>query len=337
MKSLEKFALSLLLAGLLLLASCSGNIPVGVPRTTATPLAAMPDLYNAPINWPVQTTGCGLASAIRPGTSANITIPVNPAISEGNRTRMYRVHVPVGYQPKHPIAVVLVFHGAGGSAAGMERGSGFSAQADQHDFLAVYPQGLPNGVGGRAFWASVGPIDYGIDDVSFVSNVLDDLQKQFCIDPTRIYATGFSNGGGLTGFLACRLAGRIAAFTPLSGNFYNPPGGCNPGRPVAILDFHGTADPILPYNGVSASQNPAWSLPAIPQWLQQWAARDGCATGPTIFYNVAPVVGEQWTHCRGNVSIVHYRTDGGGHASPPPINGQSVAAVIWQFFRQYTL
>jgi polyhydroxybutyrate depolymerase len=323
---------------LLLLAGCStATAPNNASYIVGTPLTSMPETYAGPINHAVPTTGCGLRSEVRPGSSADLTIAMNPAVAEGNRTRIYRLHVPLNYNPHSPIAVVLSFHGFGGSAAGMERGSGFSALADQQDFLAVYPQGLLEGYSGKPFWADVGPIDFGIDDMQYVSNVLDDLQRKFCVDPVRIYATGFSNGGGMTNFLACRLAGRIAAFAPMSGEYYSAPGGCHPGRPVALLETHGTADPLVRYNGIPASANAAWQLPSIPQWLQQWAARDGCTSGPTIFYQVAPVVGEQWTHCQGGVSIVHYRVIGGGHAGPPPINGQTSAQIIWQFFQRYTL
>jgi polyhydroxybutyrate depolymerase len=293
--------------------------------------------YTGPINRPIATTGCGHVSPVAPGSSVNETIPANPAVSRGSSTRTYRVHVPAAYQINRPYPVVLVFHGAGGSAAGIEGSTGFSGLAEQQRFIAVYPQGLLNGDGGRPFWASAGPIDYGIDDVLFVSNILDDLQKRLCIDAQRIYATGFSNGGGMSGFLACRLAGRIAAFAPVSGNFYAPPGGCHPGRPVPILDVHGTKDPILPYAGISVSENPAWPLPSIPHWLQDWASRDGCTRGPVTFFQQSTVTGEQWTACQGNATVVHYRTEGGGHSWPRNIGSRSGAEVIWLFFQAYQL
>ena len=155
-------------------------------------------------------------------------------------------------------------------------------------------------------------MDYGIDDVQYVSKLLDDLQHRLCIDARRIYATGFSNGAGLVDLLACRLAGRIAAFAPVCGDFFTLPGGCHPSRPVPLLYIHGTADPLLPYyTGVSS---PDWPLPPIPQWLQQWALRDGCTTGPVIFLQQPKVTGEQWSDCKRDSIVVHYRIEGGGHA-----------------------
>ncbi len=318
-----------------LLTGCSTSAPPSSNHTSSR--ATQSAQYSGPINHPVSTTGCGRALSFASGTSTTVTIPSNPAVSRGSHTRTYMVHMPASYDMSRSYAVVLSFHGYGGNAAGMDHSSGFSQLADRQGFIAVYPQGLLDGDGGKPFWASVGPIDDGIDDALFVSDVLNELQKDFCIDAHRIYATGFSNGGGMTGFLACRLAGRIAAFAPISGNFYALPGGCHPGRPVPILDFHGTADGTLPYMGISVSKNPVWPLPPIPQWLQEWATRDGCTHGPAIFLRQSNVTGEQWSGCQENAAVVHYRIEGGGHTGPPFIDGQSSAAIMWQFFKAHPL
>lgn len=322
----------------MLLASGSTSAPPRhlTSKPVATPLLEVQAVHGA-VNQSVLTTGCGRPSLVKLGMSANQTISANPTVSNGSSVRSYIVHVPASYNAATPVPVILSFHGYSGTASGMDHGSGFSPLADTKNFLAVYPQGLLDGDSGKPFWASVGTIDYGIDDVLFVSNVLDDLQKKFCVDTRRIYATGFSNGGGMTGFLACRLAERIAAFAPISGNFYALPGGCEPGRPVPILNFHGTKDGLLPYNGIPVNVNPRWPLPAIPQWLQEWANRDGCVHGPTVFLQDSHVTGEQWTGCQGNATVVHYRIEGGGHSGPPPINGRSPAMVMWLFFQAHLL
>jgi polyhydroxybutyrate depolymerase len=325
-----------------LLAGCVAATPARsstAQRTPHAPITATAVSGGAAglVNRPVPSTGCAQASPVAPGSSGDLSVAVAPATNEGATTRSYRVHVPVGYTSDQPTPLLLVFHGFGGTGAGMESLSGFSSLADQQRFLAVYPRGLPFGSGGAAFWASLGPSDFGVDDALFTSVLLDALQRQFCVDPQRIYATGFSNGGAMAGFLACELTGRIAAFAPVSGNFYAIGGGCHPVRPAPILDFHGTADPILPYDGIPASENPAWPLPPIVSWLAAWAGRDGCAVGPTVILREASVFGEQWTSCQGAASVVHYRIEGGGHAWPPVIGGQSAASVIWRFFQAHSL
>lgn len=335
--------LAMLLGSVLFAFASCNNAPLPPAHHTVHVVAQATSQPNyLPINRPVATTGCGKAAALMPGTSGNVTIAVNPAAADGYHTRMYRLHIPGAYMNEHPYPVVLVFHGSGGDAAGMESYTGFSRLADQEHFIAAYPQGLPIppyslvGIPGKLAWSSEGPIDFGVDEALFVSNILDDLQRQYCVDAHRIYATGFSNGGDMINFLACRLAGRIAAFAPVSGNFFAQPTGCHPGRPVPMLEVHGTQDAV-PYNGIPASIDPAWPLPSIPQWLQQWATRDGCTKGPVIFLHDAKVTGEQWTGCSGNATVVHYRMEGGHHAWPGNIGGQSGTTVIWLFFKAHPL
>jgi polyhydroxybutyrate depolymerase len=273
-----------------------------------------------------------------PGTTGVATLAVDPAADEGMATRTYRVHVPADYNARRLTPVVLAFHGHGMTAAGMERLTHFSALADQQGFLAVYPQALPVGSNGSPFWASAGTAVHGIDDARYVSNLLDALQRSYCVDPHRIYATGFSNGGGMAGYLACVMSRRIAAFAPVAGNFYVIPSACDPGRPVAILDFHGTADRIVPYVKTQTSTTASLQLPSILSWLTGWAARDGCAGAPAVFYRSAHLTGMRWSGCQGGVEVVHYREQGAGHIWPAPrADGLIAAQVIWEFFQAHPL
>jgi polyhydroxybutyrate depolymerase len=279
--------------------------------------------------------GCGRQPSVQPGATADATIATDPAIAAGASSRSYRVHLPATYVPNNTYPVVLAFHGYGGNAADMERVTGFSALADDRQFIAVYPQGLTD-TSGVTFWASTGgPADRGIDELRFTNTLLDALEANFCIDTTRIYATGFSNGGAMVGLLACQLSDRIAAFAPVSGNFYAPRRGCSPGRPVPILEIHGTADQTVPYNGAPAGFDSPFPLRPIPTWLHEWAARDACMNQPMTSSNDAGVTVMQWVGCAGGGTVVHYRIDGGGHDWPPTLRGRSVASVLWDFFRAY--
>src|SRR5689334_11326324 len=184
--------------------------------TTGT--TSLPFVYAGPVNSPVSSSGCARDSVLQPGVSSVVTIETDPASARGHTTRTYRVYLPTTYRAHTPLPVVLVFHDYGENAQVAESTTGFSQLAELQQFIAVYPQGLLDGDSDQSFWASLGPIDYGIDDVLFVSNVLDDVQQKVCVDARRIYATGFSNGGGMVNLLACRLSGRIAAFAPIAGN-----------------------------------------------------------------------------------------------------------------------
>jgi polyhydroxybutyrate depolymerase len=109
------------------------------------------------------------------------------------------------------------------------------------------------------------------------------------------------------------MARRIAAVAVVSGAFYGQHG-CAPGRPVPVLDFHGTGDTTIPYDG-----NPAKDLPSVPDWLAHWAHQDRCPTGPQTFFQLDDVTGLRSSACRGDATVVHYRITGGhgGPAAPP--------------------
>jgi polyhydroxybutyrate depolymerase len=309
----------------LLAASCSSS-PALASRTP------LPE--TAVITTPIKSAGCGKPAPTLPGSS------INEMVFSGGLIRTYLLHVPSGYQANSSEAVVLSFHGHGSNAVQQERRSGLSLLADQQGFIAVYPQGLV-GPDGQTGWATGARGRPRVNSVLFVSDLLNRLQGILCIDPLRIYATGFSNGGGMTNVLACTLAGRLAAFAPVSGSYSPYPGGCHPVRPVPLLEFHGTADPIVPYNGSVSKQ-----YPPILAWLQGWATRDGCTMGPTVFYKQANVTGLEWTNCRGNATVIQYRISGEGHVWPhvtfnkpggTAVYALSASALIWSFFQQHPL
>ncbi|MGW4396370.1 alpha/beta hydrolase family esterase [Amycolatopsis nivea] len=269
------------------------------------------------------TTGCGQA-ATSPGTT---TVE---HLTSGGIDREYRIYVPARYNPHRQYPVVLSYHGHGRTAEYQEELSGFSGS----DVIAVYPQGVA-GTDGKSAWTGA-PYSAPVDDVRFTGDLLTSLQHRLCVDPSRIYAAGKSNGGGFVGVLACRMADRIAAFAPVSGAFYPQGGTCHPSRKVALLDFHGTADTTIPYTG-----NPAKGLPSIPDWLNGWAARDRCFPYPVSVSPVRNVVKQWWPGC----SLVHYRMEGAGHVWPStrPNNDTDTPSaldatpVILQFFKAHRL
>lgn len=275
-------------------------------------------------------SGCGKRPPITPGNSANETIV------SGGLKRMYRLHVPLDYRAFVKYTLVLNFHGHGSNALKQERLTGMSRLADQDTFLVAYPQGTI-GPDGRTGW-NTGPWNYPhVDDIGFTNDLITQVEATFCVNPQSIYATGFSNGGGFTNVLACKLASRIAAFAIVSGGMHPVSGGCQVAQPVPLLEIHGTADRTVPYNGNPAND----SEPPLQQWLKGWARRDGCAPTPSIFLRQQRVLGERWSACKGNVTITHYRITGGVHTWPritrakPNADGNVLDAtkVVWQFFK----
>lgn len=330
----KSFWVAALLA--LVVVSCASTLPIG-HHTTSAAIAVKGTTHI--VTAPVATTGCGHTSPIAPGATVNETLLV------GTTTRHYVLHVPFGYDGRHPVALVLAFHGHGNTAARFAQYTGFSKLADTQQFIVAYPQGEV-GPDLHTGWNTHRRIDPATNDLLFTGDLITSLQQRLCIDSHRIYATGFSNGGGFTAVLACHFANRIAAFGIVSGDYPDQPGGCYPSRPVPLLEIHGTGDHINPYQG----RPPSLLLPpypTVPQWLAAWAKRDGCSATPTILSQHGAVTTEQYPGCKDGAALIHYRIAGGvhtwpsfgwrHHGKPGPDSQLDATSTIWSFFRQHIL
>jgi polyhydroxybutyrate depolymerase len=280
------------------------------------------------------SAGCQRQPDVPTGSTSEQTV------ESGGQARTYLIHLPAGFQTNRPTPLILAFHGRKGTGNDIEVFSGIDAL----DAIAVYPRGLA-GPDGETAWQGA-PENSGADDVRFVNTLLDHLESTLCVDQSRIYATGKSEGGGFTALLACRLPSRIAAFATVSGAFY--PGtdaGCAGGPPVPLVDFHGTGDHVISYDGgVSHGEH----YPSMTDWLRRWADHDRCANpaAPTSTAIGSDVTELSWQGCAAPAALVHYRIAGGGHTWPgalansgpgPVSNTVSATAVMWTFFQAHPL
>ena len=253
-------------------------------------------------------------------------------ILSGGVTRHFILHVPPSYNGT-PIALVLNFHGHGSNSKQEEALSGMSAKADEAGFIVVYPDGI------ESTWYT-GPIAQGEADRQFIRDLIARLEALYTIDPKRIYATGISNGGGMTNRLACNMADLIAAIAPDSGayNFWQD---CDPSRPVPVLAFHGLEDNVVPYEGL----NPHAITPPIEEWAAAWALRNRCSSTPTITTSIETVTIRTWSNCKENADVILYTLAGHGHSwpgspvMPRAITSQAVNAtdVMWEFFMAHPM
>src|SRR5262245_62002973 len=122
--------------------------------------------------------------------------------------RRYVVHQPPGVGVAAPAPVVVMLHGAGGTAAWTLGETGWAGAADREGFLLVLPEGLrpdpsrpPGFLHNAQTWNDGAPRSLPDqpkpDDVAFLAAVLDDVGRRFAADPRRAYLTGFSNGAGM--------------------------------------------------------------------------------------------------------------------------------------------
>ena len=241
----------------------------------------------------------------------------------GQRERGYRLFVPPGYDGRTRLPLVFDLHGSGGSSAGQARNSGFEVIAERERF-AVATLDAEN-----ARW-NVPVADGRPDDVAYVSDVIDHVAARVCIDPSRVYATGFSGGGRMSSLLGCRLNDRIAAIAPVSALRW--PGPCT-GRSVPVLTFHGLADPQNPYDGKAPGRGAEW-LESVPDALAAWAKHDGCDPKVILEDPPGPLSTMRYAGCR-DAEVRMIRIDGLGHTWAK--NEVDATAAIWAFFSQYAL
>jgi polyhydroxybutyrate depolymerase len=258
-------------------------------------------------------------------------VDMRVTLADGS-VRTTLVHVPV--RAKGPAPLVLAFHGWGGSGRFMARYSGLSALSDRSGFVAAFP----DGAGTPAHWTLDEDAPGARDDLAFVDGLVDRLVTDACVDPSRIYAVGVSNGGGFAARVACERPGRIAAVVSVAGA-YRDPDSCDPDRPVSLMEVHGTADPVVPYAGGGRA-----GAHGVVAWLRSWARRDGCSPHARIRRVDARTVRLDWSACHGGAVISHLRLLGGGHAWPgadPPDPGPrsriSGARVAWSFLAGHRL
>jgi len=272
-------------------------------------------------SWPAPLSG-GCSS----GSSAAGTFPVT--FVSGGLQRSALVHVPVSALG-HKAPLVVALHGAHRSGPLMESYSGLSRVADHSGFVVVYPSAL----GAPPFWTlGATPVAGQADDVAFVRELVARLQSGACLDATRTYAMGVSNGGGLAGRLACDASDRFAAVVVVAGGTgHLPP--CRPDRPVSVLDIHGTDDPVVPYRGRLDDDEPG----GVPGWVMRWAQRDGCPPMPLRRRVLPKVLREDWQPCRGGAAVAHIEVVGGEHAwpgaTPPDPGPQSGLSAGWEAWR----
>jgi polyhydroxybutyrate depolymerase len=292
---------------------------------------------------PVASDGCG--------TSTVGAVELDRRELDGDRH--YLVTTPTAHDGETPIPLVVDFHGLSEGAEVHAMQTQLGPYGEEEGFAVAFPHGTDDPVR----WNTT-PDREGNPDLVYVEAVLDDLGAEFCIDTSRIYATGLSNGAMMSSAVACALADRFAAVAPVAGiTDYD---GCDPTRPVPINAFHGTVDPILLFNGgVDLSVLEGGESAEIPEadidgegypaTAAVWAARNGCEEGPTDDERSDTLLRRTWD-CPADAPVVFDIIDGHGHGWPGSEFSVSIEDFVgptdltvdaneemWRFFQRFAL
>jgi polyhydroxybutyrate depolymerase len=268
----------------------------------------------------------------------------NRRLSSGGEEREYLLYVPSSYDPGRPTPLVISMHGAGGWPAQQRDISGWNAVADEEGFIVAYPSGL----GGRASRAwRMSRAESLAKDVRFISDLIDQVQRAYNVDPARIYANGLSAGGGMSFALSCTLSDRIAAVGTVAAARLLPWSWCTDERPVPVMTFHGTADTAVPYDGGSSWVGDI-TFPDVEEWVAGWARRNRCDPDAIQAVVAADVTRREYTRCAEDAAVVLFTIHGGGHTWPggqplpewflgPTSRSVDATRLMWAFFRDHPL
>ncbi len=181
------------------------------------------------------------------------------------------------------------------------------ALADKHDAILVAPLGRGRVTG----WDFRTPINDPASDLAFVRDLVKELKSDACVDSSRVYAAGFSNGSVLALALACDGTTKFAAYGAVSGPYWNDT--CRTSPPASIIYFHGLRDKVVPYAGGETVIGP---LPPVNDAMASWAAHDGCpaASATTQVAPARPSL--RLESCKDGSAVSVYVVDNGGHRWP---------------------
>jgi polyhydroxybutyrate depolymerase len=288
---------------------------------------------------------------IVPTPSPNPSLPAGESdhlLTHNGLERSYILYTPASTDWSQPIPLVFVFHGGTGNAESAIFMSGFNEVADANGFLVVYPNGTGPLDDDKLLTWNVGTCcgfaqRNNVDDVGFVRAIADEIKSMTNIDTNRIYATGMSNGGMLSHRLACEASDLFAAVAPVAGTLNFP--SCNPAESISVIEFHGTDDQNLPYDGGKGTDSLVdVDFVSVQDSVEFWVSFNGCNPQPQT-ESFEDIQHEAWRGCAESASVELYTIIGGGHSWPggeqgwpgsdKPTQTISASQLIWEFFEKH--
>ena len=287
-----------------------------------------------------------------PADGFNIAGTTAHSIESAGIERCYFLFTPDDYDPSVPVPLIISYHGFLSNPNSQAMITGWNQLAEEENFLVVYPQGkkFPQRWNSGSTWT-----DSDVDDVQFFRDILDDVAENRNFDPSRVYVNGFSNGGGMTVLIGCEEADRVAAAGTVAAAVVEWED-CAPSRPLPMIAFHGTGDPVVNYDGLGMqyellrfgsrlTKAPSEFIGA-EEWTARWASANNCNPIPEEIPVVDDVSGVEYVECDEDAGVMFYTIDGGGHTWPGGfpilITGKTSNTIdatreMWDFFQNYSL
>ena len=266
---------------------------------------------------------------------------IDKTMISGGISRSYKLYIPASYNSSTAVPLVLNLHGRGSTSAQQLFYGDFRSIADTANFIMVLPQGTVHSSWGATFWNAY--FGQPVNDINFLSELIDTISQNYNIDQDRIHATGMSNGGYMSLALAAGLDNKIASVASVTGTMtvIFPSSPVNT-KPISVLQIHGTADSTVKYNGDISSQS-------VNSVLNYWKTHNNTTTTPIIdsvpninLSDNSTAIKYTYGGGNSNTEVIHYKVVGGEHTWPGAAVNIGVtnkdfnaSDVIWKFFNKH--
>ena len=295
-------------------------------------------------------TGCTTAPAMeRPALEGEIlevvespcSLPTaslvqsSTVLSVNGVDRLFRLSVPAS-EAGTELPLIIAFHGGDMAEDDFPQQQDFDALGEENDFIMAYAVAEEGRTAAEGEWY-LNTAATSRDDNNFADAIVDALSDTYCIDQTRLYATGYSLGSMFTYEIACQMNSRFAAVASFAGTMPVEPESCYLYNDVAVMHIHGKLDLIIDYDDdwdwKDGEHEGVGTMSSIPGLIEDWAVRANCQEQVSHYHlDVEHIV---HSDCSGSVRIEHHGMELNGHTWPDEVAGTNTAELIWRFLRQF--
>lgn len=269
--------------------------------------------------------------------------------------RTYITHLPENYSDSIQYPIVMILHGGMGSGTKYLKSTKFARIGDEEGFISVFPNGMYKS------WADARGVSKAskrdVDDVKFLTKLIDKVSKEYSIDSDRVYVAGISNGGFMVQTLACETSGKFTAFASVISSLpENLSNKCFKKRNTPMLLMNGTQDNYVPYNGGEMPKfTKGGTIESTPNTIEFWKNMNQITEQPQIesIDNIDKSDGSKvvkHTYFKDEKpQVVLYKIIGGGHGVPGSFTKRNPRIFklgyvnqdiigeqeVWNFFKQH--
>ena len=252
----------------------------------------------------------------------------NMSVTVDGKKRTFIMNVPSAYKGDKPVPLFVDYHPVMGNGEGQYKDTKYRALTEPEGVISLYPDGTKSADSRKMGpgW-NVGPCCSDDDDVKFSREMIKAVEDIACIDTKRVYAAGFSMGGGMSNHVACFMSDIYAAVAPAAMDLNTTNSAkCNPDRPISVIMFRGTSDNVCRYQGGDSGYGDGLNFLGAEKNFKFWAQKNGCTGSPAKNSDGC----QEYSNCKDGTKVVLCTKQGGGHE-------QGDGKIGWPFLKQFTL